>query len=331
LFYSCVFFFGGCVPFVSAAFCFSFLGLLFSYFFGVVLVIFRFFALFFSVFWVLIQFAYGLFWVSTLALAFDKYNGASLFWICLFLLFSFYWTAQVLKNCLHVTIAGVFASYYFLSGTSSMPNHPLPSAAGRAFGRSFGSICFGSLVVALIQTLRALARSLRDQAAWLACILDCILGCIEGIVKYLNHWAYSQVAIYGKSYCQAAKATMSLFHRVGLDAIVQDNFIDSVLNVAIMLTCCLCLGIGYGVGKNNFTLGEEEQNVDDAVIFAWYCAIGGLLVGGYMMVAFMEVINSGCACTFVCLAEDPAALRRTKPEILNQMQATYQWVVPTNV
>lgn len=60
---------------------------------------------------------------------------------------------------------------------------------------SFGSICFGSLIVAIIQALRQLAHQARQNgdAGILACIAECILGCLESIAEYFNKWAF----IYG--------------------------------------------------------------------------------------------------------------------------------------
>jgi hypothetical protein len=39
------------------------------------------------------------------------------------------------------------------------------------------------------------------------------------------------------------------------------------------------------------------------------------------------VIDSGVTTTFVCLAEDPAALARTKPELYQQIQQVYPQVM----
>lgn len=58
----------------------------------------------------------------------------------------------------------------------------------RAMTTSFGSICFGSLIVAIIQALRALANAARsndDGNAILVCIAECILQCLASIVEYL--------------------------------------------------------------------------------------------------------------------------------------------------
>lgn len=72
--------------------------------------------------------------------------------------------------------------------------NPTAKSAGRALTTSFGSICYGSLIIALIQLLRALVRNAADQAAQdgnmfaFFCIfcVDCLLSIIEAIAQYFN-------------------------------------------------------------------------------------------------------------------------------------------------
>jgi hypothetical protein len=72
--------------------------------------------------------------------------------------------------------------------------NPTVKSAKRALTTSFGSICYGSLIIALVQTLRALVRGAADQARSegnlfsLFCLycLDCILSIIEAMVEYFN-------------------------------------------------------------------------------------------------------------------------------------------------
>ena len=53
---------------------------------------------------------------------------------------------------------------------------------------SFGSICFGSLLVAILQALRAVAQSAKENgdAQIFACIAECILGILASILEYFN-------------------------------------------------------------------------------------------------------------------------------------------------
>jgi hypothetical protein len=58
------------------------------------------------------------------------------------------------------------------------------------FTTSFGSICFGSLLVAILSALRQLANAARadDEGGILLCIAECILGCLESLLEYFNTW-----------------------------------------------------------------------------------------------------------------------------------------------
>lgn len=161
------------------------------------------------------------------------YNG-SFYALYVFLLFSFYWTTQVIKTTVHVIVSGVFATYYFSSlqnvdgSVSVQAKNPTSASTKRALTTSFGSICYGSMIIALLQTIRALLRMAANQAAgdgnlvgyFCAICAECFLSFIEGLVQYFNMYAYTQVAIYGKDYCSAAKATWNLVKRKGVDAII---------------------------------------------------------------------------------------------------------------
>ena len=58
----------------------------------------------------------------------------------------------------------------------------------RTVTTSFGSICFGSLLVAILQALRAIANMAQAEgdAGIGACIAECILVCLQSILEYFN-------------------------------------------------------------------------------------------------------------------------------------------------
>ena len=91
------------------------------------------------------------------------------------LLRSCFFTHQVVQNTVHVTVAGTVGSWWFSPGEGGCCGSLV-----RALTTSFGSICFGSLLVAIVQALRALAQQLRQQEGGIfICIAECILGCLE--------------------------------------------------------------------------------------------------------------------------------------------------------
>lgn len=194
----------------------------------------------------LIQIGWSVLFIFVGTYATGVWTGGALYGIFIYIVFSYYWTSQVIKNVQHVTASGLFATYYFFSGAQTFPRNPVAGSFSRAMTYSFGSICFGSLLVALIQITRYVLRSLvRNQ--WLRCFIDCILGCIENIFKWVSFYAYAEVAIYGKSFCQAGKDTLEMLSRSGLDVIVNDNLIGSVIMICIMFVSWASFGIGYGI------------------------------------------------------------------------------------
>ena len=118
------------------------------------------------------------------------------------LLLALYWTQQVLANTIHVIVAGVVSTWWFAPDeASSCCSVAIKDSFVRATTTSFGSICFGSLLVAIIQTLRSMVESARQDnsndgcAAFVLCLVDCCLQCLQGILEYFNKFAY----IYGES------------------------------------------------------------------------------------------------------------------------------------
>ncbi|KAL7544446.1 hypothetical protein ACHAWF_007829 [Thalassiosira exigua] len=100
----------------------------------------------------------------------------------LFLLFlSYFFTHQVIQNTVHVTVAGVVGSWWFSPAESSgCCRSGVTGSLCRSLTTSFGSICFGSLLVAILQALKALANSARsNDNQILICIAECILNCLE--------------------------------------------------------------------------------------------------------------------------------------------------------
>lgn len=110
-------------------------------------------------------------------------NNARLNLAMVFLVFSFYWTSQVISYTTHVILAGLFATVYYLNDTVRFP---IWGSAKRALTTSFGSICFGSLLIAFVNLLRyfiQIARGSTDNPVFgfFLCIVDCIVGCFQGL------------------------------------------------------------------------------------------------------------------------------------------------------
>ncbi|KAF9199065.1 putative choline transporter, neither null mutation nor overexpression affects choline transport, partial [Haplosporangium sp. Z 27] len=266
-----------------------------------------------------LQIAYSIYFMAVIAGTYDRYYDtttnsapATLYVLLVFCLFSFYWTSQVLSNIGHTTVCGVFATYYFMKGSpQGITKSPTIESMKRACTTSIGSICFGSLIIAVIQTLRALSNMARNDGdgivAFVGCLIDCILACIQGIAEYVNKYAFAQVAIYGKSYIQAAKDTWTIIQHRGIEQIINDNLIGNVWGMAGILG-----GVLSGLASYLY-LHYANPAFNANGQFTYLIVIVGFIMGLQIVFTVGTVIDSGVVTTFVCLAEDPAALARTKP------------------
>ncbi|RCH93038.1 Protein pns1 [Rhizopus stolonifer] len=250
-------------------------------------------------------------------------NNSRLNCAMVFLVFSFYWTSQVITYVTHVTLAGLFATVYFLNDGIK---HPIWGSAKRALTTSFGSICFGSLLIAIINLIRyflQIARSNTDNAcaAFFVCIIQCIVNCIAGLFEWFNYYAFSGVAIYGKAFIPTARDTWTMIKDRGIEAMINDNLIGNVLFMGGLLVGVLSGLLGFiylEVAKPPY---NTNGNMTPVIVMVCF------LIGSSMFSTIATVISSGVATTFVCLAEDPDALRRTKPELYERIRQTWPRVV----
>jgi len=240
-------------------------------------------------------------------------NGNSaLGFVRLLLLISFYWSSQVLKNIVHVSCAGTFASWYFLF-PGSMPANPTQASFRRACTTSLGSICLGSFIIGVIRGLRAFISAMRDsENNFLACCAECILRCLDDLISFFNIYAFTQVAIYGSSYCEAAKDTWNLISTRGFDLIVNDGLISNVLGFGCLIVGFFDFGMGMLFAQYAFHLSYP-------VLWGFV----GFLVGFALTLCAMEVVESCIASCFVCFAEDSAALANTKPDVFNKLATAF--------
>ncbi|CAG8585462.1 15187_t:CDS:2 [Racocetra persica] len=289
----------------------------------------------------ILQVGWSVLWILSLLGAYEYFDATmctvasngrkscsiGLYLILVYLIFSFYWTSQVIKTIVHVTASGVYATYYFLEGTpQGAGTTPTLSSFKRATTTSIGSICFGSLIIALLSTtrtvLQAFANSDEGACGFCAVCIACLLAWIESLVEYFNFYAYVEVAIYGKSYCQAAKDTWTLIKDRGVEAIINDDLIGNVLTMGSLLIGVLCGILGYiYISTSIQYLLTENTNL--VIVFVIICFV----IGFMMCVVITDAIGSGVSTTFVALAEDPDALRRTKPLLFEKIRLQWPRVV----
>ncbi|CAD6889275.1 unnamed protein product [Tilletia controversa] len=282
----------------------------------------------------LFQAMFSVWWTWTLVATYQRFDpkgesqsnssrsNSTITGLVVFLFFVFYYVSEVLKNITLVVTAGIFGVWYYGAPTK----HVALSSFKRATTYSLGSICFGSLIVSLLELLRAFFRTLSaTQAAEgdmissiLACVASCCIGCIEGMVRWLNKYAFINVALYGSSYIEAAKATFTLLQQKGVDVIVNDSLVNTVWLMGSFAIGILTALFSYIYLKESNSNPGESSSIIILASFVFGLQISLSLGAG--------TIGSGVSTLFVALAEDPEVIATRDPELFEMIRSAYSQV-----
>mmetsp|Transcript_28478 Transcript_28478/g.31959 ORF Transcript_28478/g.31959 Transcript_28478/m.31959 type:complete len:473 (+) Transcript_28478:140-1558(+) len=243
----------------------------------------------------------------------------------LFLMFlSLFFTQQVLQACVHVTVAGTVGTWWVAPDESGFCSRGICNSFIRTVTTSFGSICFGSLLVAIIQALRALANSARanGDGNFLVCIAECILACLASMLEYFNKWAYIYVGIYGYSYIESGKGVMQLFADRGWDAVIADDLVGN----AIFLTAVVA-GVVVGAVAGAYASINPSYSglAEDSLLIAFFV---GLVTGLCICLVLLSTIASGVNTVIVMFADAPQEFASNHPELSQTMTETWEQFFP---
>jgi len=229
------------------------------------------------------------------------------------LLFSYYWTLQVLAYTLHVACCGVIARWYFNKDVENSVGNSTKAACTSYFG----SICFGSFLMAIVKTLKYLCdRALRDGQERRDCnpivvmVLQCVLRCIEQMAKFFTTFAFVMVAIYGIPFCDAGKAAYGLMQRGFIETLVQYQLAGAVTSFGSLAGALIVAGLNALVALY----------LHLTMPFVGAAAVVGFLAGFFTMSLVSSVVESGVDCLFVCFSEEPLHLKSARPELYDAFQ-----------
>ena len=253
-------------------------------------------------------------------------SSAKVIGLVVFITFAGYWITEWLKNTIHTTIAGVYGSWYFCAGRpGGMPVGATRGAFRRAMTYSFGSISFGSLIVALINMLRQACSIAQQQEAAqgnlvgqiMFCILGCFIGILDWLVTFINRYAFSHIALYGKAYIPAAKDTWKMMRDRGIDALVNDCLIAPVITMGSLFVAYLSALLAY------LYLEFTNPAYNSGRTFTPVIMAFAFLIGLQVCQIFMTPISSGVDTIFVAMAWDPEVMMRDHGDLYQRLITVY--------
>lgn len=239
----------------------------------------------------------------------------------------YFWATFVLRNVIAVTTAGTVAAW------KSARNTPFITMGAwlRAVTLNLGSICFGSLIVAILETivwaLNSLSwlasRSGNCVAACLVSCLACIISCIQSAIEFFNRFAYTYVGCYGFSFVTASRHVFQLFAKKGWTAIVNDDLTGNVFFLGNLVIGAITAYIAIQLVDDDEAKSLEILQHPDAFI-----GFFGFVVGYAVNNLFMAVVASAVTTVFVLWAEDPRGWQLTRPNHYEVLHKAWLKVYP---
>ncbi|KAL9190133.1 hypothetical protein ACHAXT_007344 [Thalassiosira profunda] len=142
----------------------------------------------------------------------------------LYLLFSWFWTSQFIVAVGQLVVALSISRWYFSRNKKIVNNGTFFRSFGLVVFYHLGTAAFGSLIIAVVKTVRAVLTYIQKKATKsklkvavvILSVLKCLLWCVEKVLKFVSKQAYIQTAIFGYPFCKASKMGFFLILRNAL-------------------------------------------------------------------------------------------------------------------
>lgn len=240
--------------------------------------------------------------VANYFIAFHIYNLVSLFWVVNFIL-----------ALGEMTLAGAFSSFYWAKPKpDAIPSFPLGASFYRCFRYHFGSLAFGSLIISIVELIRAVLEYIEAQASeanncctkFVFRCCKCCLWCLEKFLRFINRNAYIDIAVYGHSFCKAARHVFNLLMRNILRVMVLNSVTSFMLLVLkLMITTLVTVGSFYFFSW----LSEKELSSDEILTSPNYLWAPVVIIGVLSLAicsAFFSVYDMAVDTMFISFLED---------------------------
>lgn len=222
----------------------------------------------------------------------------------LYMLFSFFWTHEFIIACGQLVIALSMSCWYFTKDKSNTGNSTVFWGLWCTFRYHLGTAAFGSLIIAIIQTIRAVIAYFQRQAKrsgnkvlqYVLCILQCCMWCLEKIMKFLNKNAYIQTAIYATSFCKSARKAFFLLLRNILRVAAVNTVAEFVLLLGKLFVPCVTTCLAYlcmAYATNN----TEISGIVSPLIFI-------IILSYFVSAMFSEIFGMGIETILCCYVAD---------------------------
>lgn len=207
-------------------------------------------------------------------------------------LFCFFWTANFIVAVGDMIIALAVAHYYFARNKMTIGSWTVLQSMWQVLFYHLGTCAYGSLIIAIIQFIRAIIARLQREAKkvnskiaqCILCCCQCCFWCLENCMKFLNKNAYIQTAIFSTPFCKSARKAFFLIVRNAARVATLTYVSSAVLIVGKLFISAVTTLLGYLVIVENMENELNSVGGPVAIIF---------LISYWLSDFFMDVFDMG--------------------------------------
>jgi choline transporter-like protein 2/4/5 len=224
-----------------------------------------------------------------------------------FLLFCLFWTSQFVISLGQLVNAMAVSTWYFTRDKKQVGNMTVINSIKVSMTYHLGTLAYGSLIIAIIQLVRTVIYYLQRKAKEtgnklaeivLAC-LQCFMWCVEKCMKFINKNAYIQTAIFGHSFCKAARAAFFLILRnilrIGIVSVVSEFILIIGRIFVVCMTGALCF---------YFLSGAIDQGIETDVNNVLAPVLFAMILAYFTATMFCEIFSMAIDTMLQCFVAD---------------------------
>ena len=237
-----------------------------------------------------------------------------------FHLFALFYMTAIISAYASFVYASSACIWYFTS-EKGIEAHPILKSFKRGIRYHFGSLAFGSLIIAIVRLimvwLEVIKRRIeststnKTQSKCFKCIISCLqccVGCCGKIMEFVNKHAYIQIALKGDNFCTSAWEGFALIVRnLGrFSTLTAIGGIFTIIGTIFISVVSAIIGY-FVITKVSYFSDELNSCVLPVVVFLIIGLILGLVTmsifgtsGDALMHSFLldEELNKGQAKAF---------------------------------
>lgn len=210
-------------------------------------------------------------------------------------LFCLFWTANFIVAVGDMIVSLAVAHYYFAPNKLTIGSWTVLQSMFQVLYFHLGTCAYGSLIIAIIQFIRAVIARLQREAnkvdskiaKCILCCCQCCFWCLENCMKFLNKNAFIQTAIFSTSFCKSSRRAFFLIVRNAARIAALTYVSSAVLIVGKLFISAVTTFLAYYVLADQ--MEHELNSVAGPVIVIF-------LISYWLSDFFMDVFDMGKFC-----------------------------------